>query len=69
MAKNTIVTKKSKKLRTVVQEFNKKTGKQDIVFREGGVIIQRDSVTDHQERFNKEYEAELALRKESKDIG
>ena len=62
MAKNTIVTKRSKKLRTVVAEQNKKTGETDIVFREGGVVIQRDSIQAHQERFHNEYREELEAR-------
>ena len=47
--------KQKKKLKTVTQEFNKKTGKHELQVKEGGMIIQKEPVADWQARFEKEY--------------
>jgi hypothetical protein len=41
MNKNAIIIKRSKKLRVVTKEINKKTGEAYCVFKEGGTIIQK----------------------------
>jgi hypothetical protein len=44
-----------KKLKTVTQEFNKKTGKYELQVKEGGRIIQREETALWAERFREEY--------------
>lgn len=46
MNKNAIIIRNKKKLRVVQREFNKATGEFDCVFREGGYVTKRLSITD-----------------------
>ena len=48
------VTQK-KKLRTVTQELNKKTGLYEIQIKEGGCIVQREAIEQWRGRFIEEY--------------
>jgi hypothetical protein len=59
-----IRVKEKKKLRTVTQELNKKTGQYELQIKEGGCIVQREDMDHWRNRFYEEYIAPL----EEKDL-
>lgn len=53
--KNTIIIKKTIPTKEVTREINKKTGESEIVWKEGGRIVKKQSILNFRADFQREY--------------